>query len=94
MKMDDGLWYVWSGWWNGMDSVHEMEWKNIRNVLQFMTCFIHLKQDIKFCILTWKWNEWKMEWNEWDVEWSEIWMMDEMEYGWISGWSEMKWNES
>ena len=35
------------------------------------------------------WNEMNNIWNEVKYEW-----MDEMEYGWISEWNEMKWDGS
>ena len=88
MNMDDESWYVWSGWWNGMNSIYEMEWKNIRTALQSMTCVTHLQQDIKLQILTWKWGVWSMEWDEWYMEWSEVWMNE-----WNGVWMD-KWNAS
>ena len=94
MKMDDESWYVWSGWWNGMDLVYEMEWKNIRTSLQSMTFVIHcsITSNFKF----WHGNEVDGVWNEMNDMWNEVkyeWM-NEMEYGWISEWNEMKWDES
>ena len=73
-----------------MDSVHEMEWRNIRAVLQFMTYFIHLQQDIKFLCF-----DMKMKWMEDGVRWMRCGMEWNMNDGWDGVWMDkwMEWDE-